>query len=180
MRKLKNDDRGVTLVEIIVSIAILAIIVLPFLNAFVTATKTNVKAKNEMNATHLATNIMEGIEKNSMKTLAYQFNYPSEGFAIADGFNISDGSSACELLKKSDKFDNVKRLEDISAEIVNKDDVITSCIHKTDASAKIGDTSLQGVGCAQVLFLYVWCAVRHKEIQCSCDSGCKIGRRVGQ
>ena len=36
--------------EIIVSIAILAIIVLPFLNAFVTATKTNVKAKNEMNA----------------------------------------------------------------------------------------------------------------------------------
>ena len=134
MRKLKNDDRGVTLVEIIVSIAILAIIVLPFLNAFVTATKTNVKAKNEMNATHLATNIMEGIEKNSMKTLAYQFNYPSEGFDVADGFNISDGSSACELLKKSGKFDNVKRLEDISAEIVNKDDVITSCIHKTDAS----------------------------------------------
>ena len=115
MRKLKNDDRGVTLVEIIVSIAILAIIVLPFLNAFVTATKTNVKAKNEMNATHLATNIMEGIEKNSMKTLAYQFNYPSEGFDVADGFNISDGSSACELLKKSGKFDNVKRLEDISA-----------------------------------------------------------------
>lgn len=142
MRKLKNDDRGVTLVEIIVSIAILAIIVLPFLNAFVTATKTNVKAKNEMNATHLATNIMEGIEKNSMKTLAYQFNYPSEGFDVTDGFNISDGSSACELLKKSDKFDNVKRLEDISAEIVNKDDVITSCIHKTDASAQIGDTSL--------------------------------------
>ena len=129
MRKLKNDDRGVTLVEIIVSIAILAIIVLPFLNAFVTATKTNVKAKNEMNATHLATNIMEGIEKNSMKTLAYQFNYPSEGFDVADGFNISDGSSACELLKKSGKFDNVKRLEDISAEIVNKD-------------AKISDTSL--------------------------------------
>ena len=30
-----------------------------FLNAFVTATKTNVKAKNEMNATHLATNIID-------------------------------------------------------------------------------------------------------------------------
>ena len=136
------------------------------MNAFVTATKTNVKAKNEMNATHLATNIMEGIEKNSMKTLAYQFNYPSEGFDVADGFNISDGSSACELLKKSGKFDNVKRLEDISAEIVNKDYVITSCIHKTDASAKISDTSLwnfEGVGCAQVLFLYVGRAVGYKR-----------------
>ena len=67
MRKLKNDDRGVTLVEIIVSIAILAIIVLPFLNAFVTATKTNVKAKNEMNATHLATNIMGSFLSESRK-----------------------------------------------------------------------------------------------------------------
>ena len=66
MRKLKNDDRGVTLVEIIVSIAILAIIVLPFLNAFVTATKTNVYAKKEMNATHLATNIMEWMSNYSM------------------------------------------------------------------------------------------------------------------
>lgn len=127
--------------EIIVSIAILAIIVLPF-ECICHSYKDQCKGKNEMNATHLATNIMEGIEKNSMKTLAYQFNYPSEGFDVADGFNISDGSSACELLKKSDKFDNVKRLEDISAEIVNKDDVITSCIHKTDASAKIIDTSL--------------------------------------
>ena len=48
-----------------------------------------------------------------------------------DVYKRQDGSSACELLKKSGKFDNVKRLEDISAEIVNKDDVITSCIHKT-------------------------------------------------
>ena len=66
LRKFKDDNRGITLVELIVSIAILAIIVLPFLNAFVTATKTNVKARNKMNATHLATNIMEGIENNSM------------------------------------------------------------------------------------------------------------------
>lgn len=142
MRKLKTDDRGVTLVEIIVSIAILAIIVLPFLNAFVTATKTNVKARNEMNATHLATNIMEGIEKNSMKTLAYQFNYPTESFDVADGFSIASGSSACELLKKNGKYQNVVKLENVRDEVSNKDDMITSSIHKLDTSATINDTSL--------------------------------------
>lgn len=142
MGKLKTDDRGITLVEIIVSIAILAIIVLPFLNAFVTATKTNVKAKNEMNATHLATNIMEGIEKNSMKTLAYQFNYPNEGFDVSDGFNMSDGSNACELLKKSGGYKDVTKFEDVREEVTNKDDLITSTIHKSDASATIDDTSL--------------------------------------
>ena len=31
------------------------------------------------------------------RQLAYQFNYPSEGFDVADGFNISDVSSACLL-----------------------------------------------------------------------------------
>ena len=99
MRKLRDDDRGITLVELIVSIAILAIIVLPFLNSFVMAAKTNAKSKNELNATHLAENIMEGVEKNSMKTLAYQFNYPSEGFDIADGFAI--GSSGAQELMAS-------------------------------------------------------------------------------
>lgn len=142
MRKLKTDDRGITLVEIIVSIAILTIIVLPFLNAFVTAAKTNVKSKNKMNATHLATNIMEGIEKNSMKTLAYQFNYPAEGFDVADGFDASSGSGACELLKKSGVYKDVTKFEDVRDEVANKDQLITSSIHKTSSSAKIDDTSL--------------------------------------
>ena len=112
MRKFKDDNRGITLVELIVSIAILAIIVLPFLNAFVTATKTNVKARNKMNATHLATNIMEGIENNSMKTMAYQFNYPSEGFDLADGFDMAE--SCPELveaaaLQKYSGYDELKK-----------------------------------------------------------------------
>ena len=62
MRKLKNDDRGVTLVEIIVSIAILAIIVLPFLSAFVSANLPYVMTKLVEIDTHLQTNIMVGVE----------------------------------------------------------------------------------------------------------------------
>ena len=144
LRKFKDDNRGITLVELIVSIAILAIIVLPFLNAFVTATKTNVKARNKMNATHLATNIMEGIENNSMKTMAYQFNYPSEGFDLADGFDMADGSNAKELYYKNGKYTDVRRLEDVMnahPEAENLDKWMTSSIHKKNNKAFLGDTS---------------------------------------
>lgn len=144
LRKFKDDNRGITLVELIVSIAILAIIVLPFLNAFVTATKTNVKARNKMNATHLATNIMEGIEKNSMKTMAYQFNYPSEGFDLADGFDMADGSNAKELYYRNGKYTDVSRLEDVMnahPEAENLDKWMTSSIHKKNNTAFLGDTS---------------------------------------
>ena len=144
MRKFKDDNRGITLVELIVSIAILAIIVLPFLNAFVTATKTNVKARNKMNATHLATNIMEGIENNSMKTMAYQFNYPSEGFDLADGFDMADGSNAKELYYRNGKYTDVRRLEDVMnahPEAENLDKWMTSSIHKKNNTAFLGDTS---------------------------------------
>lgn len=144
LRKFKDDNRGITLVELIVSIAILAIIVLPFLNAFVTATKTNVKARNKMNATHLATNIMEGIENNSMKTMAYQFNYPSEGFDLADGFDMADGSNAKELYYRNGKYTDVSRLEDVMnahPEAENLDKWMTSSIHKKNNTAFLGDTS---------------------------------------
>ena len=144
LRKFKDDNRGITLVELIVSIAILALIVLPFLNAFVTATKTNVKARNKMNATHLATNIMEGIENNSIKTMAYQFNYPSEGFDLADGFDMADGSNAKELYYKNGKYTDVKRFEDVMnahPEAENLDKWMTSSIHKKNNTAFLGDTS---------------------------------------
>lgn len=147
MRKLRDDDRGITLVELIVSIAILAIIVLPFLNSFVMAAKTNAKSKNELNATHLAENIMEGVEKNSMKTLAYQFNYPSEGFDIADGFVIGS-SGAQELIASasgagSASYAPAVRFDDVSSGLSasEKENKITSSIHKTDKSQTINDAT---------------------------------------
>lgn len=135
MQKIKCDNRGISLVEIIVSIAILAIIVLPFLNAFVVSARTNAKAKNEMNANKLATNIMEGIEKSSMNALAYQMNYPNEGFTLADGFESTSG--ACELLLNGSTYNAANRLEDVAA-----GSAVTSSIRKTDAKATINDTSL--------------------------------------
>lgn len=138
MRKKKMDNKGITLVELIVSVAILAIIVLPLLNAFVQSSKTNAKAKNKLRASELAYNIMEGLEKVSLETVAYQFNYSSEGFNIF-GIDSSTKTSELEVVSGGGTTGlvNVTKFEDVRAEVSNKEDLITSSIIKsTDGSYK--------------------------------------------
>jgi prepilin-type N-terminal cleavage/methylation domain-containing protein len=72
MHKGKNN-KGLTLVELIVAVAILAIIVLPLLKAFVISAGTNAKAKEKLRTTELAQNIMEGLEAADLSNLTYQF-----------------------------------------------------------------------------------------------------------
>ncbi len=59
MRRFRKNNKGMTLVELIVSIAIMAIIVIPILNSFLTSSKTNAKAKVQQRATEVAQNVME-------------------------------------------------------------------------------------------------------------------------
>jgi prepilin-type N-terminal cleavage/methylation domain-containing protein len=75
MHKGKNN-KGLTLVELIVAVAILAIIVLPLLKAFVISTDTNAKAKEKLRTTELAQNIMEGLEAISLSQVEDQFCNP--------------------------------------------------------------------------------------------------------
>lgn len=76
MRKLRNN-KGISLVELIVTVAILAVIVLPLLRAFVVSANTNAKAKEKLRTTEVAQNIMEGFELESLESVAYQMNYPA-------------------------------------------------------------------------------------------------------
>ena len=53
MQNMKNhkkicSDKGFSLIEIIIAIAILAIITLPLLNAFVTSSKMNALSRNKL------------------------------------------------------------------------------------------------------------------------------------
>ena len=57
-----RDDRGFTLVELIVAIVILAIIVIPLLNTFVVGAKTAAKATAYGNATDAAQNLAETVQ----------------------------------------------------------------------------------------------------------------------
>jgi prepilin-type N-terminal cleavage/methylation domain-containing protein len=72
---MKNQKKqgGFSLVELIVAIAIMAIIVLPLLRAFLVSAKTNAKAKGQLQATEAAQNVMETIEATSLDDLLTYF-----------------------------------------------------------------------------------------------------------
>ena len=59
--KRQVNNNGFSFVELLVSITILAILVVPLLNSFVTAARTNAKAKRVLEATTAGQNLVEQI-----------------------------------------------------------------------------------------------------------------------
>lgn len=80
-KRIHLNHGGFTLIELLVGISILAIIVVPLLNNFVTAAKVNAKARRMQNETLLAQNLLESIKGKPISVLAKEFNYP-EDFGI--------------------------------------------------------------------------------------------------
>lgn len=62
IKTVRRDDRGFTLVELIVAIVILAIVVVPLLNSFVVGAKTQRSSSLKNSATLAAQSVMEDIE----------------------------------------------------------------------------------------------------------------------
>lgn len=73
--KLKLNDKGLSLVEILVAVAILAIILVPLLNTFVMADKANSKAEKMQTETLVAQNILERLKGKSLEDIADDLNY---------------------------------------------------------------------------------------------------------
>lgn len=82
--KLNRKNAGFSLVELLVAITILAIIVIPLLNSFLSSHKLNVKSRQTLRATTVAQDIMEGLKAYNLEELKTQFNDPSEGFYVID------------------------------------------------------------------------------------------------
>lgn len=74
MCKEKEENKGFSLVEMLVCVAILAIISIPLLNSFLVAGKTNEKAKEIQRATTLAQNIIETVKSQNLKQLKLLFS----------------------------------------------------------------------------------------------------------
>lgn len=138
MKQMKErNNKGFTLVELLIAITILGIIVGPFMHSFVTASRTNAKAQQIQNATLLATNIMEEVKANSIGDLAFQFNYPKrdDGSSRFDVMNTY--TSAYELTMTNGSLQNVtKYLENGNA---NNRDYVTSSVLYKDYQANTED-----------------------------------------
>ncbi len=76
MKSGKNtvNNLGFSLVEVIVSIVILALIAVPLLNYFVSSARYNARARNEQRAVALAQSIMEQCKDHSIEEIARSFH----------------------------------------------------------------------------------------------------------
>lgn len=70
------DNRGFSLVELLVAIVILAIVVVPLLHTFISSARTNSMARRRLRVTTAAQDIMEGLKADTVEEISYQFNYP--------------------------------------------------------------------------------------------------------
>jgi len=59
-----KNEKGFTLIELVVSIAVLSIIIVPFFGIFTNAAKMDVKSKTEMTANFLAQEIVANVKNN--------------------------------------------------------------------------------------------------------------------
>ncbi len=97
-RKVLTDNRGLTLVEILLAMTILAIIVVPLSHAFVSAARINRESRRRLRITTAAQDIMEGLVADNLEDLAYSIYYPggatdpSSGNVVHDGFHIMKSS----------------------------------------------------------------------------------------
>lgn len=85
MKNIKKDNSGFTLVELLIAIVIIAIVMIPMYSNFRESTYLNGKAKAAMDATNMASNIMEGLS-------AYAPDEIILGFYSVDKRNVSNNS----------------------------------------------------------------------------------------
>ena len=75
-QNLMNDNRGMTLLELIIAVSIFAIAAVVLLQAFVTSGRVNKKSSLYLNASTAAQNVMEAVKGKDFGDLSMAFNYP--------------------------------------------------------------------------------------------------------
>lgn len=94
-RRKQNTDAGFSLVELLIAVVILAIIVIPLMNLFLSSNRLNIKSRQTLRATTAAQDIMEGLKAYDIEELKTQFADPSSGFYVIDS-RLIKGSVAEE------------------------------------------------------------------------------------
>ena len=91
-RRKQNRDAGFSLLELLIAVIILAIIVIPLMNLFLTSNRINIKARQTLRATTAAQDIMEGLKAYNIEELKAQFDDPPRSdFYVIDSRLIKNG-----------------------------------------------------------------------------------------
>ncbi len=123
------NNKGLSLVELLIAVTILAIIVVPLLHAFVSSARINSKSKATQRITTIGQDIMEGLKAYSIEDLAYEFDYPTPGSCSShpSGFQLisptmldSSNSRIMELAKSGPGYSQVNATSTPAQSIIEK------------------------------------------------------------
>lgn len=99
-RRKLNRDAGFSLLELLIAVVILAIIVIPLLNLFLSSNRLNIKSRQTLRATTAAQDIMEGLKAYNIEELKAQFADPASGFYVIDSRLIKGAVAEEDALEK--------------------------------------------------------------------------------
>lgn len=88
--KHRKNNKGFSLVELLVAITILAVVMIPMLHSFITSARANAKAKKVMEATTVAQNIMEEIKSEHLTDYLNKYSFTKSIVKDASGHNVTD------------------------------------------------------------------------------------------
>lgn len=83
-KKRENNNKGFTLVEVLVACAILGIALAPILSSFVSVAKVNMTSRKKMTANTVAESVMESAKAFELRDFAYQCSAVQNPAAKAD------------------------------------------------------------------------------------------------
>lgn len=83
--RLKKNNKGFTLLELIVTVVILALVTAPFLSSFASASKTNEKSKRVQESNELSQLIIEQFKASSVDQLIATYKLTPNSYVIDSG-----------------------------------------------------------------------------------------------
>ncbi len=99
--KIIKNNKGLTLIEILITLAVLGIVVSPLMSMFITSQKINNESEMKYRAIQLAQKHLEEIK--SMKQLDNS-KYPARSGVYGKEFSYSNGYIIDVIIKKGDDF----------------------------------------------------------------------------
>jgi len=134
--ELKNNNQGFSLVELILTIAILALVTAPFLNSFIISSRTSLRTEHELNARQMGEAIIEEFKGSTLSKLQNETWSDDEGNDVTLTADSSGSIYQAMGLTwdgyNSDYTANVK-LTPSSSTINEELPVISSIDHSTSA-----------------------------------------------
>ena len=137
-KTVRQDNAGMSLVEIIAAVSIFMVLALILFRGFVSSSRLNKKSGTYLSATTIAQNIMEEMKAKTFAQTALAFNYPVNPitkenrfrFLQEDSSKTTDTSTVItkELLKTEDTYKKARLYEEAG----NDADKVTASILSID------------------------------------------------